>query len=147
MPIIVDANLLVALVSGDPRGDWVSQSLLDWVEQGVELHAPELAKYEVANALTRLIVGNAFPADRAEEALNDLLILPITYHALTNARRVIEISLRLKRQSAYDAAYLALAESLNAGVYTLDGPLYRNATAQGFNIQLLQQRTISEDGI
>jgi predicted nucleic acid-binding protein len=147
MPIIVDANLLVALVSGDPRGDWVSQSFLDWVEQGVELHAPELAKYEVANALTRLIVGNAFPADRAEEALNDLLILPITYHALTNARRVIEISLRLKRQSAYDAAYLALAESLNVGVYTLDGPLYRNATAQGFNIQLLQQRTISEDGI
>jgi predicted nucleic acid-binding protein len=147
MPIILDANLLVALVSGDPRGDQVSQSLLSWIEQEVDLHAPELAKYEVANALTRLIVGKAFPADRAEEAWNDLSILPITYHALTNAPRVIEISLELKRQSAYDATYLALAESLNAEPYTLDGPLYRNATAQGFNIQLLQESPVSEDGI
>ena len=138
MPIILDANLLVALVSGDPRGDLVSQSILSWIDQGIDLHAPELAKYEVANALTRLIVGNAFPADRTEGAWNDLLILPITYHALANAPRVIEISLELNRQSAYDAAYLALAESLNASLYTMDGPLYRNATAQGFNIELLQ---------
>jgi predicted nucleic acid-binding protein len=138
MPNILDANLLVALVSGDLRGDQVSQSLLSWIDQGIDLHAPELAKYEVANALTRLIVGNAFPADRAEEAWNDLLILPITYHALTNATRVIEISLELDRQNAYDAAYLALAESLKAELYTLDGPLFRNATARGFNIQLLQ---------
>jgi len=138
MRIILDANLLVALVSGDPRGDQVSQSMLNWIDQGIDLHAPELAKYEVANALTRLIVGKAFPADRAEQAWNDLLILPITYHALTNASRIIEISLQLNRQSAYDSAYLALAESLNAILYTLDGPLYRNATSQGFNIQLLQ---------
>jgi predicted nucleic acid-binding protein len=138
MSIILDANLLVALISGDPRGDQVSQTLLNWIDQGVDLHAPELAKYEVANALTRLIVGDAFPANHAEEAWNNLLILPITYHALANAPRVIEISLELNRQSAYDAAYLALAETLNAGLYTLDGPLYRNAAAQGFNIQLLE---------
>ena len=138
MSIVLDANLLVALISGDPRGDQVSKSMLSWIDRGIDLHAPELAKYEVANALTRLIVGNAFPADRADEAWNDLLVLPITYHALTGTSRVIEISLGLNRQSAYDAAYLALAESLEAGLYTLDGPLYRNAGGQGFNIELLQ---------
>ena len=138
MPIIVDANLLVALVSGDPRGNRVSQAMLDWVNQGIALHAPELARYELVNALTRLIVAKAFPADQVDEAWNDILILPITYHDLTNGPRIVEISLLLKRQSAYDGAYLALAESMNAELYTLDGPLYRNAIGQGFNVHLLQ---------
>lgn len=60
MPIVLDSNLLVALVSGDPRGDLVSQRILDWVNQGVDLHAPELARYEFANALTRLMSQTLF---------------------------------------------------------------------------------------
>ena len=104
----------------------------------VDLHAPELARYEFVNALNRLVVAKAFPSDRIQQAWNDILILPINYHALTNAPRIIEISLQLKRQSAYDGAYLALAESLNAELYTLDGPLYRNAIGHAFKVQLLQ---------
>ena len=138
MPAILDSNLLVALVSGDPRGNLVSQAILDWVDQGIDLHAPELARYEFANALTRLTASKAFPSDRVDEAWNDILILPIKYHSLQSASRVVEISLSLKRQNAYDATYLALAESLNAELQTLDGPLYRNAAGQGFNIHLLQ---------
>ena len=142
MAIVVYSNLLVALASGHPRGRRVSQAILDWVNQGIGLHAPELARYEFVNALTRLIAAKAFPSNRIDDAWNDILILPITYHSLTSVRRTIEMSLALKRQSAYDSAYLALAESLNAELYALDGPLYRNALGQGFNVQLLK-----EDGV
>jgi predicted nucleic acid-binding protein len=45
--------------------------------------------------------------------------------------RAIEIAVDLERHSAYDAAYLALAERLGAEVWTLDGPLFRNASRRG----------------
>ncbi len=138
MVVIIDANLLVALVSGDPRGSLVERQFLTWFEQGINLHAPTLAQYEVANALTRLIVAKAFPLDRLEDALTNLSLLPITYHPLNNGLRTIEIALMLKRQSAYDASYLALAEEMRAELYTLDGPLYRNAIEKGFSIHLLE---------
>ena len=50
---------------------------------------------------------------------------------------MVEIALGLRRQSAYDAAYIALAENLDAPLWTLDGPLYRNAVDRGFPVYLL----------
>ena len=135
--VIVDANLLVALVSGDPRGNKVLQHFTDWLSHNVDIHAPVLAQYETANALTRLIVGGAFPADKVEEAWNNISILPVTYYEMRNAKRVIEIALALNRQNAYDAAYVALAEELSAEMWTLDGPLYRNAQSLGFAVNLV----------
>ena len=135
--VVVDANLLVALVSGDPRGNRVLQHFTDWLSRSIEIHAPTLSQYETANALTRLIVGGAFPADKVEEAWNNISILPITYHELRNARRVVEIALALNRQNAYDAAYIVLAEELSAELWTLDGPLYRNAYGLGFAVNLI----------
>lgn len=49
----------------------------------------------------------------------------------------MEIALSLGRRSAYDAAYLALAETLKAELWTLDGPLYHNAVGRGFPVRLL----------
>ena len=136
--IVLDANLLVALVSGDTRGDQVLEQFMDWLYRDVRLHAPILAKYEIANALTRLIVGGKFGRDDLEEAWSDLAILPIAYHGIDDPQRVTEIALALNRQSAYDAAYLALSEGLGAELWTLDGPLYRNATGVGFSVRLIQ---------
>jgi predicted nucleic acid-binding protein len=135
--IVVDANLLVALVSGDPRGSKVLQCFTDWLNHNVEIHAPLLAKYETANALTRLIVGSAFPKGKVEDAWNNISILPIRYHDLSNMKRVVEIALALNRQNAYDAAYVALTEDLRAELWTLDGPLYRNAQGLGFAVNLI----------
>jgi predicted nucleic acid-binding protein len=137
MAVIIDANLLVALVSGDPRGNQVMQQFLDWLDQSVEIHAPELARYEVTNALTRLIVAQAFSADKLQEAWHDLSLLPITYHPLLEASRVVEIALTLVRQNAYDASYLALSKFMGAELWTLDGSLYRNAIGRGFTVRLV----------
>jgi predicted nucleic acid-binding protein len=103
----------------------------------LNLHAPTLAQYEIANALTRLVVAGAFQFAKVEAAWNDISVLPVTYHALENAKRPVEIALSLGRQTAYDAVYIELAERLKAELWTLDGPLYRNAVGLSFPVKLL----------
>lgn len=138
MTVVVDANLLVVLVNQDPRREAVRQQFHAWITQQVDIHAPDLALYEISNSLTRLVRANLFPKQEIATVCSFLSQLPITYHRLSLKNRVVEIALALERQSAYDAAYLALAESLNAQLWTLDGPLYRNATSHSFPIRLLQ---------
>ncbi|MGA9314101.1 MAG: hypothetical protein WBV77_05665 [Solirubrobacteraceae bacterium] len=62
----------------------------------------------------------------------------MSYHPLNDAPAFARIALTLQRHSAYDAAYLALAQDLDAELWTLDGPLARNATSHCNPIHLIQ---------
>jgi predicted nucleic acid-binding protein len=135
--VVIDSNLLIVLVTGDPRGEQVSAQFSNWLEQNIPLHAPDLVPYEVANALTRAIVAQAFNQQVLSDAWTLISSLPIHYHSCPQGTRIVEIALSLGRQSAYDAAFLALAEDLDAELWTLDGPLYRNAVNRGFRVHLL----------
>jgi predicted nucleic acid-binding protein len=134
--VVLDANMLVVLVSGDPRAEAVSTLVEEWLRSNESLHAPELTPFEVANALTRLVAAGAFPAERASSAWGALRALPITFHPLLEGPRVIELARRLDRHSAYDAAYLILAEDLAAICWTLDAHLTRNASRFGLPARL-----------
>lgn len=140
MAIVIDANLLIVLINGDSRGEEVLAQFTKWIDQDIPLHAPDLTPYEVANALTRSIAAGMFLQSELVEALKHISSLPITYHPFVQGSRVVEIALPLNRQNAYDAACLALAEVLNAELWTLDSPLYRNAIVKGFAVKLLREQ-------
>lgn len=138
MVVVLDASVLVVVASGDPRKPKAQAALQGWIETDERLHAPALLPFEVANGLTRLIAAGAFPVERLTEAWRTVLGLPITYHPMErDGERAVAIALRLQRRSAYDAAYLALAEQLEAELWTFDGTLARNAQSVGFSVHLI----------
>ncbi len=85
------------------------------------LHAPHVIDLEVAQAFRRLTRERAVSAERAEEAISDLMALRILRypHSLLLPR----IWQYRHNLSAYDAAYVALAEKLGAPLITRDARL------------------------
>jgi predicted nucleic acid-binding protein len=127
---------MLALVLDEPHTATVADRMDSWVAEGAELHAPLLAQYEVASALTRKRVRDELPREEADEALAIIDALDVTFDLVPDNARAIEIAVELERHSAYDAAYLALAERLDAEIWTLDGPLFRNAGGR-YRVELI----------
>lgn len=85
------------------------------------LHAPHLIDLEVAQVLGRYCASGELDAERGEQALTDLADLPLTrYPHDLFLPRIWEL---MRHVTAYDAAYLALAEALPAPLLTLDARL------------------------
>ena len=81
---------------------------------------------------------SGYSSDQARSAWETLEILPIVQHPLSDdLPRVVDIALGLKRKSAYDAAYIALAQELGAVLWTLDRPLALNGQSAGLPVRLL----------
>lgn len=138
MTAVLDANLVVVAANpGDPRHGAVLSRVAAWDREGADLHAPELVSYEFASALTRLAALASWSADRLRVAWEVLEDLELTLHPLEDGVRVVTLARRLGRQSAYDAAYIALAERLGAELWTLDGKLAANAESVGFPVRLV----------
>lgn len=135
---VVDASALLAVILNEPKGPRVRSTLAGWVEEGVRLCAPTLLPYEWASSVTRALRDGRLGSHELGQAWYDFRSFPIELHDLGDAGFVaaVEIASRLGRRSAYDAAYLALAQQLGAELWTLDGPLYRNATASGLPVRL-----------
>jgi len=66
--------------------------------------------------------------------------VPVILHELDDGPAAVKIAVQLRRESAYDAAYLALAARLETHVWTLDGPLARNAAGSGLPVRLVDAR-------
>jgi predicted nucleic acid-binding protein len=90
------------------------------------LHVPHLLDLEIAQVLRRYVRSASISAERGAEALADFLDLPLTrYPHFVLLPRVWQMRHNL---TAYAAAYLALAEALDAPLLTRDRALARTGS-------------------
>lgn len=113
--IVVDASALAEILLRRPAAGAVESRLFS---SGEALHAPHLIDVETAQVLRRYsIMGELTPA-RGQEALSDLEDFPIMRHPHDLfLQRIWELRGNF---TAYDAAYVALAETLDAALVTCD---------------------------
>ena len=100
MTVVLDANIVVALVLDAKRAKVVERKLREWEKVDEDLHAPSLFRYEVASGLTRSIVAGAIDAADAETAWQRIMAIPITLHGLDDGPAVIALARQLQRESA-----------------------------------------------
>ena len=111
-PAVVDASLIAALLFAEPEQADARERLAR-----CQPVAPDLLPYEMANvAVNKIRRGLAEAAVRA--SLADLRAMGIELHPVDPAA-ALDIATR-HGLSAYDAAYLALADRLRCPLYTFD---------------------------
>jgi predicted nucleic acid-binding protein len=128
--IVLDASAAVDWLLQTAVGRRIEERIFS---HGESLHAPHLLDLEVAQVLRRLVRELTVTAQRAEQAIEDLLSLRVTRYP--HFVFLPDIWRLRHNFSAYDAAYLALAEKLGATLITRDARL-ASASRRGVNVEL-----------
>jgi predicted nucleic acid-binding protein len=116
--IVVDASVVVDLLILAGRDRKLSRL---FVSQAGETFAPELIDLEVTQVLRRWTQRRALSLERASVCIAVLQDLPIKRQShRAFLKRIWQLRNSL---SAYDAAYVALAEGLDAPLFTRDRKL------------------------
>jgi len=113
--IVVDASAMIEALVGRDADD----GLLDALEASV--HGPHLLDVEVLSVLRGLTLSGKLSPDAADTARTDYFALAIArYEVHGLADRIWDLR---HNYTIYDACYVALAEALDAPLYTCDHKL------------------------
>jgi predicted nucleic acid-binding protein len=122
--ICVDAGLVIRLVA-DPADVTVHQLWDGWSADNQRIAAPTLLFYEVANALHQYQRHGLLSGNSARLAQAAALDLPIELFASASLhRRALQLAQTLSLPATYEAHYLAVAEQLEAELWTADRRLF-----------------------
>ena len=130
--IVADASTIIEVLLRSEAGLVAEQRLL---RRGETIHSPALVDVEVAQVLRRYVLRGDLSASWARAAIGLLSGFPMErYGHEPLLPRIWELRDNL---TAYDAAYVALAEGLRAPLITCDARL-ANASGIRASIELIR---------
>jgi predicted nucleic acid-binding protein len=139
-PVIIDASVAVCLLLGEPEQDSVARALHEWTTTKRPRVVPVQFWLEVVNRLSREVGMTGAGILGAVHRL-DTFGLETVEVDRTLVLRVIDLVERF-RLTAYDAQYLAIAESLDGELATLDRAL--TVAAGDRAVRLVDDRRLHE---
>lgn len=126
--VCVDASLVIKLGLPEEGSDRIEALWREWRHQGREIVAPSLLYYEITSILRHAVHRGRIAQEEGLHILGQLLKLPIRLLAPQNLHvKAWEMARRLGQPAAYDAHYLALAQTLGCEFWTADKRLFQAA--------------------
>lgn len=131
--VVLDASFAYQLLLSDPAQTKYEAKVNEWRIEGFALVAPTLWIYELTSTLHKAVFFGALREDVARSALAHALQLDVALLIPDSSQTTaaFDWARRLRRASAYDCFYLALAESLGCELWTADQRLV-NAAGQSW---------------
>ncbi len=130
--IVVDASAILEVLLNTSVSARIAERLFGGNDT---LHAPHLLDLETAQVLRRYTLSGDMDAQRGQQAIEDLADLPLTRYP--HDVFLFRIWSLRRNLTAYDAAYIALAEALDAPLITRDAALAK-ASGHRARIELIR---------
>ena len=126
--MIVDASVILRAFFPDEAQDQAQALIRDHVIGYLPLAAPTLLLYEVTNAVLQARRRGRIDDEQADDILSSfdglrIALMPVSW------QQMLPLAVRFDR-SAYDAAYLALAEVTGQPLVTGDARMYNAVREQ-----------------
>lgn len=142
-PVVLDASAAIAMVRREPAGPAVLEILRASASEGLKLLVPDAFWLEFVNVLARRY---RLRPNEVLEAVRDMDEFGLDRVQIDRPLLLVAIDLQARfGLSAYDAAYLALAETEDARLLTLDRELAIAAGPRAVHLPGLSQKRISEE--
>jgi predicted nucleic acid-binding protein len=128
---VVDASVAVKWLIPEEHSECAMKLLDDWLEEGLELNAPELLRLEVTSALTKYVDRRVIDAEKAQEGFEIFREIMLSY--VEEDWPLIEDALKASITSGlsiHDAVYFTLAKRLGATLITADRRLVDKVKAE-----------------
>ena len=124
--VVIDASAAAAWVLPDESTEQADRLLSDLLAGRVRVRVPALWLFETVHLLRSAVVRSRLGEDSAREAASLLGALPLIVESAVATQAVTLLNAALSHGlSAYDASYLALAQSYGEELYTQDSDLLR----------------------